>query len=106
MLEDCAKAGLTIRSASIDLNLLSKEAVLTPVVVVAAIETERYPEIETLLASSVLTPVEAAGAWVAGVMAVVVDPPPPPPHALSVSASRIVMKARRIDFIKVSSVMN
>ena len=72
---------------------------------VAAIETERYPEIDTLPASSVLTPVEAAGAWVAGVTGVEVVEPPPPPQALSVIANRIVTIARRVDFIMASNVM-
>jgi hypothetical protein len=97
-----------IRFASIDLNLLNRDAVLTPVVVVAAIDTDLNPEIETLLANSVLMPpavvagpVEAAGACVAGVSAVVLELPPPP-HAESVSVSKSATKARRIDFIRVS----
>lgn len=91
-----------------DLNLLSMDAVFTELVVVAAIETERYPLIETLLANSVLDapaevagPVDAAGAWVAGVSAVVLDPPPPPPHPMRVIAVNAEASARlnELDFI-------
>jgi len=88
------------------LKLSKIDAVFTPVVVVAAIETERYPLMATLLASSVLgaveagivwscvtVPVEATGAWVAGVSATVDGLElPPPPHAdniaMVVSATR------------------
>jgi len=62
-------AGLIKNPAIMDFILCKGDAVFRSLVVVAAIETERYPLLDTFLSNSalVLVPVEAAGAWVAGV---------------------------------------
>jgi len=75
----------------------NRDAVRTPVVVVAAMETERKLLMATLLANSVLLPCATAGAAVAGGSGTAVLLDPPPPQATKVESSRVRADMRMRD---------